>query len=87
MTIINHLSLRFSLLKCLCPEKTIIMSPLSKIIELKMITLILGFENILLPILKRIKDFFKINLFSSQLSDSKTLNIFQQLKQSLSTNI
>ena len=80
-----HLSSCFSLLKRLCPYMTIIM--MSIIIELKMITLILGFENILLPILKRIKDFFKINLFSSQLSDSKTLNIFQQLKQPLSTNI
>ena len=58
-----HLSSCFSLLKRLCPYMTMIM--MSIIIELNMITLILGFDNILLPILKRIEDLFQIQLFSN----------------------
>ena len=61
-----HLSSCFSLLKRLCPYMTMIM--MSIIIELNMITLILGFDNILLPILKRIKGLFQIHLTSNQLS-------------------
>ena len=61
-----HLSSCFSLLKRLCPYMTMIMR--SIIIELNMITLILGFDNILLPILKRIKGLFQIHLTSNQLS-------------------